>query len=199
MEKKGEEFMTEADWEEHLMLQIASRSSDALEKLYDRYERPLYSFIYRIVGDGMAAEEIIQELFLKIWNNAEAYTSNGRNGKVSSWIFTIARNRSIDWLRRRDSRPAAGGEIGLDVISDPLTTELAVENRLMAEQMRQALSELNVEQKQVLEWVYYGGYTQQEIADHHDIPLGTVKSRIRLGLRQLRKRLGDSWREGVRT
>lgn len=101
--------MTEADWEEHLMLQIASRSSDALEKLYDRYEKPLYSFVYRIVKDSMAAEEIVQELFLKLWNHAEAYVSNGRSGKVSTWIFTMARNGAIDWLRKRDRRPAAGG------------------------------------------------------------------------------------------
>ncbi|MCM3746631.1 sigma-70 family RNA polymerase sigma factor [Paenibacillus pasadenensis] len=191
--------MSEADWERHLMLQIASQSSDALEKLYDRYERPLFSFIFRIVGDAMAAEEIVQELFMKIWNHAEAFITNERSGKVSSWIFTMARNRSIDWLRRRDSRPASGGAEVLDRLSDPVTTELAVESRLMAEQMREALSELNEEQKQVLEWVYYGGFTQQEISDRHDIPLGTVKSRIRLGLRQLRKRLGDSWREGVRS
>lgn len=65
---------------------------------------------------------------------------------------------------------------------------------MLAEQMRQALSGLSQEQQQVIEWVYFGGYTQQEIADRHDIPLGTVKSRIRLGLRQLRSQLGESWR-----
>lgn len=186
--------MTEADWEEHLMLQIASRSSDALEKLYDRYEKPLYSFVYRIVKDSMAAEEIVQELFLKLWNHAEAYVSNGRSGKVSTWIFTMARNGAIDWLRKRDRRPAAGGQDGMDELRDPVTTELTVENRMLAEQMRQALSGLSQEQQQVIEWVYFGGYTQQEIADRHDIPLGTVKSRIRLGLRQLRSQLGESWR-----
>ncbi|QJC52828.1 sigma-70 family RNA polymerase sigma factor [Paenibacillus albicereus] len=191
--------MTEADWEEHLMLQIASRSSDALEQLYDRYEKPLYSFIYRIVKDSMAAEEIVQELFLKLWNHAEAYVSNGRSGKVSTWIFTMARNGAIDWLRKRDRRPAASGQDGMDELRDPITTELTVENRMMAEQMRQALSGLSQEQQQVIEWVYYGGYTQQEIADRHDIPLGTVKSRIRLGLRQLRTQLGESWRGEVRS
>ncbi|MGN7453287.1 RNA polymerase sigma factor [Paenibacillus pasadenensis] len=191
--------MTEADWEEHLMLQIASRSSDALEKLYDRYEKPLYSFVYRIVKDSMAAEEIVQELFLKLWNHAEAYVSNGRSGKVSTWIFTMARNGAIDWLRKRDRRPAAGGQDGMDELRDPVTTELTVENRMLAEQMRQALSGLSQEQQQVIEWVYFGGYTQQEIADRHDIPLGTVKSRIRLGLRQLRSQLGESWRGEVRS
>ncbi|ASS66270.1 MULTISPECIES: sigma-70 family RNA polymerase sigma factor [unclassified Paenibacillus] len=192
--------MSETAWEEQLLQRIAAKDSDALEQLYDRYERPVYAFVYRIVGDVMASEEIVQELFFKVWNHAESFDLNRRTGKVSTWMFTLARNLSIDWIRKRDRRPAASGsEEDWQGVKDPETTEQAAMDRLMAEHVKEALAELNEEQKRVLEWVYYGGYTQQEISELHHIPLGTVKSRVRLALRQLRKSLGEVWREGVRS
>ncbi|GGN99054.1 RNA polymerase sigma factor [Saccharibacillus kuerlensis] len=173
-----------------LIRRIADRDAGALEHLYDIYERPVYAFAYRLLNDAMAAEEAVQELFLRIWNNAERYDSS--HGKLSTWMFALARNISIDMLRRRNARAAAvpvEDEQLNTVIDETSDTELAVERTLEGEQIRSALDQLGEEQQQVIDLIYYKGLTQQEVSDRCAIPLGTVKSRVRLALKQLHKRL----------
>ncbi|KQO01472.1 RNA polymerase subunit sigma-24 [Paenibacillus sp. Leaf72] len=185
--------------DEYLIQQIARQDASALEQLYDRYERPVYSFVYRMLKDAMASEEVVQELFVRIWNAASRVEAEEASGKISTWIFAIARNLAIDWIRKQERRPQqVQGEMILERTVDPLITEQVVEDRMLGEKMKEAIGQLNDDQKQVVEWIYYMGYTQQEVADKHQIPLGTVKSRVRLALRQLRKRFEHTWKEGVR-
>lgn len=184
--------------DQELMQRIKNRDEEALKQLYDRYERPIYSFAYRMVRDAMMAEEVVQELFLRIWNAAERY--EGSNGKLTSWMFTLTRNITIDLLRKKRSRTpqqTAEADQLQWVADDRVDTAGEVEKRWMGEQVKAALQDLNRDQQQVMEWIYYQGYTQQEVADRHEIPLGTVKSRVRLALKQLGQRLGHVGKEGI--
>ncbi|WP_419872232.1 RNA polymerase sigma factor [Candidatus Pristimantibacillus sp. PTI5] len=191
--------MGESASDELLIQKIAERDSAALEQLYDRYERQVYSFVFRIVKDTMAAEEVVQELFIRVWNSAGRLRTDESAGKISSWMFTIARNLSVDWLRKQGRKPLEAREEGaLEREAAPQTTEQEVEQKLLGEQMKEALGELNEDQKQVVELIYFMGYTQQEVSQNHDIPLGTVKSRVRLALNQLRKKFESGMKEGVR-
>ncbi|WP_042196560.1 RNA polymerase sigma factor [Paenibacillus camerounensis] len=182
--------MNEVADDVQLMQQIRQKDPDALEKLYDRYEQMIYSFAYRIVKDSMAAEEVMQELFMRIWKNAEQYDS--AKGKLPTWMFTVTRNIAIDQLRKTNSRPAqqsADSEEVQQLRDTGAMTEDMVEMLLAGEQVREALLELSRDQQQVVDLIYYQGLTQQEAAYHVAVPLGTVKSRVRLAMRQLQKRL----------
>jgi RNA polymerase sigma factor (sigma-70 family) len=190
--------MGEPATDELLIQKIANRDSAALEQLYDRYERRIYSFVYRIVKDAMAAEEVVQELFIRVWNSAERLDTGEAAGKISSWMFTIARNLSVDWIRKQGRKPLEASEDGvLERVAASKSTEQEVEHKMLGEQMQEALRELNEEQKQVVDLIYFKGYTQQEVSLNQDIPLGTVKSRVRLALKQLRKRFENTRKEGV--
>lgn len=190
--------MGEPATDELLIQKIANRDSAALEQLYDRYERQIYSFVYRIVKDAMAAEEVVQELFIRVWNSAERLDTGEAAGKISSWMFTIARNLSVDWIRKQGRKPLEASEDGvLERVAASKSTEQEVEHKMLGEQMQEALRELNEEQKQVVDLIYFKGYTQQEVSLNQDIPLGTVKSRVRLALKQLRKRFETKRKEGV--
>lgn len=190
--------MGEPATDELLIQKIANRDSAALEQLYDRYERQIYSFVYRIVKDAMAAEEVVQELFIRVWNSAERLDTGEAAGKISSWMFTIARNLSVDWIRKQGRKPLEASEDGvLERVAASKSTEQEVEHKMLGEQMQDALRELNEEQKQVVDLIYFKGYTQQEVSLNQDIPLGTVKSRVRLALKQLRKRFETKRKEGV--
>jgi RNA polymerase sigma factor (sigma-70 family) len=181
--------------DQELMKLIAARDEEALSKLYERYEKPIYSFAYRMVKDSMMSEEIVQELFLRIWNTAERFDST--QGKLTSWLFTLTRNITIDLLRKKRSRTPqsmAGPDQLLSVADERMNTEVAVEKKWVGEQVKAALDDLNDEQKKVVEWIYYQGYTHQEVSDMHAIPLGTVKSRVRLAMKQLQRRLSDGVR-----
>ncbi|NHN34581.1 RNA polymerase sigma factor [Paenibacillus agricola] len=181
--------------DQELMKLIEARDEDALTKLYDRYEKPVYSFAYRMVRDAMMSEEIIQELFLRIWNTAERF--DGAQGKLTSWMFTLTRNITIDLLRKKRSRtPQSMAELDqLQFVADErMNTEVAVEKKWVGEQVKAALDDLSDDQKKVVEWIYYQGYTHQEVSDMHAIPLGTVKIRVRLAMKQLQRRLSDGER-----
>jgi RNA polymerase sigma factor (sigma-70 family) len=181
-----------------LLQKIAIRDEDALEQLYDRYERPIYAFALRIVQDAMAAEEVVQELFVRVWNTASRIDADGRKGKISTWMFAVARNLAIDRLRKQ-GRQLVGSlesEVWERLSDSEESTELTVEHKLLGQQLKEAIHELQSDQKQVLEWIYYMGYTQQEVAERHQIPLGTVKSRVRLALKALRGRF-EMWKEDV--
>ncbi len=173
-----------------LMELIRQKDPAALEMLYDRYEGMIYSFAYRIVKDSMAAEEVMQELFMRIWKNAEQYDS--AKGKLSTWMFTVTRNIAIDQLRKKNSgvpQQPAGSEELQQVRDTGTMTEDMVELMMVGEQVREALQELSRDQQQVVDLIYYQGLTQQEVAIRVAVPLGTVKSRVRLAMKQLQKRL----------
>ncbi|MFI2858225.1 RNA polymerase sigma factor [Paenibacillus sp. JSM ZJ436] len=184
-----------------LMQRIMEKDSAALEQLYSQYERVIYAFAYRIVQDEMAAEEVMQELFLRIWNHAERYQSE--QGKLTTWMFAITRNIAIDTLRRKSARSAASpvtDEVIHLIPDESSSTEQVVESRWLGLKVSEALAELSEEQKIVVDSIYYQGMTQQEVSVQYQIPLGTVKSRVRLAMKQLQKRLGalNLWAETER-
>lgn len=175
---------------EELLEEIAHGSERALSRLYDRYSRILYSLILAILKDPRDAEEVLQEVFLQVWRLARRYDS--RRGNVYRWLVNLARSRSIDRTRSKNfARHRETQEILdlLDARSDPsqasqLDVVLMLER---ADAVREVLARIPPEQRRVMELAYYRGHTQSEIAHRLEIPLGTVKSRMRQGLIALRQ------------
>ena len=170
------------------LARISGGELAALEELYDRYKTMAYSIAYRITNDATLAEDVVQDAFLGAWRNAARYVE-GR-GSVKTWLLSIVHHRSIDAIRRR--RPTS--ELpDIDAgLPDALTLPDVwgeVSASLDAESVRQALVELSDVQREALELAYFGGLTQQEIAARTGTPLGTVKSRMRLGLLAMRRSL----------
>lgn len=164
---------------------LAAGDQDALAELYDRYAGLAYAIAVRVLGDPGRAEDVVQEAFLKLWNNAAHF--DVERGSLRTWLVTAVRNRAIDYLRGRGAherqeqelQPAltAGGPY-----SDPWReVSLSLERTAV----REALSNLPAEQRQAVQLAYYGGYTHREIADMTHAPLSTVKGRMRLALEKL--------------
>lgn len=171
--------------DEDLVRRCAAGDRAALAALYDRYGVLVFSLVVRVLGEGMAAEEVTQDAFLAVWRRATDYSVE--RGRVLPWLLTIARNRAIDELRRRRPR-AEQVELTDDAALQPGLEEVSL-RRL---QIRRALADLPDAQREALELAYYGGMTQQEIADYLKTPLGTIKTRMRLGLLRLRAALDDA-------
>lgn len=179
---------------DHSLIQrIASEDQSALSALYDRYANLVYTIALNTLGDTQSAEEVTQDVFLRVWNKAESYDAN--HAKVSTWLCSIARYRAIDLLRNLRSRPEGHSvdpqEVSPSFLVDPSNPELATHLALKNEDIRKAVKSLPDDQRQVLVWAYFRGYTHQEIAEQLDIPLGTAKTRIRLALQKLRGILAE--------
>jgi RNA polymerase sigma-70 factor (ECF subfamily) len=174
-----------------LLKAIAGGSSSALSELYDRYGKLVYSLAFHVVAEAGAAEEITQEVFFQIWNKAGTYQAD--QGKVVSWLASIARHRAIDTLRRRNARPEGHrlewAEDEEPDLVDPAGVEEQVDLALRSAAVRQAISQLPNEQRSTLALAYFQGMTHQEIAETTGEPLGTIKTRIRLGMLKLRQLL----------
>ncbi len=159
--------------------------AQAFTVLYDRHSRAAYSLAYRMMGEKQAAEDLAQEAFLKVWRSAGSYRA-GR-GSVRTWILSIVHNRGIDQLRSLASRRRLQEKAeAVAPTSQPSEAFSESWRNSQREQVRAAMSTLAPEQQIVLELAYFSGYTHVEIADLLDIPLGTVKSRMRLGLKKIR-------------
>jgi RNA polymerase sigma-70 factor (ECF subfamily) len=161
---------------------------DALEALYDRYRAMAYAIALRITADATLAEDVVQDAFLGVWRHAERY-AEGR-GSVKTWLLAIVHHRAIDAVRRR--RPAS--ELPDPELPSPpqlVTGDVWAEvaGRLDAIEVRAALAALSEVQREAIELAYWGGLSQTEIATRTGAPLGTVKSRMRLGLLALRQQL----------
>jgi RNA polymerase sigma-70 factor (ECF subfamily) len=175
--------------DEELMELVAANDADAFEVILERHADAAFSLAYRICGRHAAADDITQESCLAVWRSGARY-ERGR-GSVRTWVLSIVHNRAIDALRRsgvRDRRHA--GDEGLEerLEANERTDAQAIENATSRE-IRSALGELPAEQRQVIELAYFGGFTQTEIASMLNTPIGTVKSRMRLGLEKLRDQL----------
>jgi RNA polymerase sigma-70 factor (ECF subfamily) len=178
------------DADQAVLERVTAGDLNALEELYDRYRTMAYSIALRITSDSALAEDVVQEAFLGAWRNAGRYVE-GR-GSVKTWLMSIVHHRSVDAIRRR--RPTVELPEREEVPPTSLTapdiwTEVA--GRLDGEEVRAALGSLSDVQRQAIELAYFGGLTQQEIAVRTGTPLGTVKSRMRLGLLAMRRALLD--------
>jgi RNA polymerase sigma-70 factor (ECF subfamily) len=176
-----------------LMRLIAHSKEDALSELYDRYSRLVYSIAVNAVSDPSLAEEISQEVFIRIWENADSYRPD--QGKVVTWMASITRYRSIDTIRRQNVRPEGNQaawveESSLDM-PDPINLEGEVERIERRDRVRVAIAQLPKEQKVALAYAYFQGYSHREIAAALDEPVGTIKTRIRLGMQKLRQALSE--------
>jgi len=170
------------------LARIAGGELAALEYLYDRYKTMAYSIAYRITNDATLAEDVVQDAFLGAWRNAARYVE-GR-GSVKTWLLSIVHHRAIDAIRRR--RPTTElPEIDAG-LPDALTLPdvwAEVSANIDSVTVREALVALSDVQREALELAYFSGLTQQEIAERTGTPLGTVKSRMRLGLLAMRRSL----------
>jgi RNA polymerase sigma factor (sigma-70 family) len=167
---------------------IANQDRAAMETLYDRYERLVYNFAMRFVRAPDAAEEIVQDVFLKIWQKASSYDPD--SGKPTTWILTICRNTAVDTLRKRRRLQHANEPEVLDRLPDTAgSVEFQAEINVTREKIQNALRHLPEDQRDVVELMYFQGMSQSEIARARSIPVGTVKGRARLALAKLREEL----------
>jgi RNA polymerase sigma-70 factor (ECF subfamily) len=175
--------------DEALLARVAAGDSRALEALYDRYARVVYATALRMLGAPDLAEEVVQETFWRVWRRSSTFQS-GR-GQVSSWILGIAHNLAIDELRRQRARPSpVYDEADRPVLRDREDGRADVVGAALEEEQRRlisaALEQIPAEQREAIELAYFGGLSQSEIAERLQNPLGTIKTRIRLGLQKLR-------------
>lgn len=177
--------------DEELLGRIAAGDAAALGSLYDAYGRTVFAVVYRMIASPEAAEEVAQDVFHAVWRRAAGYQRD--RGAVRTWLLAIARNAAIDWRRTRGKRVER--DIDLDAAAtmrSDATVEDTVLLSLRAARVRDAVRSLPTEQRDVLALAFWGGLTQTEIADRTGTPLGTVKSRVRLGMEKLRERLEEA-------
>ena len=175
-----------------LIGQMASGNQTSLARLYDQSSRLVFGLVMRILKDRGAAEEITLDTYHQIWRQAQHFDS--QRGKPSSWILTIARNRAIDRLRataraRQQQTPLEDVELFLTGTDSPEDTLAIGEQQRI---VRHALAQLKFEERQLIEIAFFGGLTHQEISSQLNLPLGTVKTRIRSGMMKLRELLPDA-------
>jgi RNA polymerase sigma-70 factor (ECF subfamily) len=172
------------------LLHAVSRGDEsALAAIYDRYRLILFGLVLRILNDRQEAEDILQETFVQIWRRAGDFDES--RGRVFTWLVTIARSRALDRLRALSSRARVADEaaqLPRDEVGDASTDALRSEQSTI---VRRALAELPEEQRRTLLLAYFEGLTQTEIAERLGDPLGTVKTRMRLGLIKLKELLRD--------
>jgi RNA polymerase sigma-70 factor (ECF subfamily) len=175
-----------------LLALIARGENWALSEIYDRYTWLVFSLALKILNDRASAEEIVQQVFTKVWRSARDYRVE--RGKFSTWLMSITHHQCIDELRRRRVRPVAqpgDEELLYELVSDDDPAQ-AVQYTFELARIREALQQIPAEQRIVIELAFWGGLTHQEIAMYCHSPLGTVKTRLRLGMQRLRRLLPEA-------
>lgn len=170
--------------EEVLVSLLQRKDQQAFSYLYDNYSAALYGVIFKMVEDKELSEDILQEAFVKIWNNFSSYDNT--KGRLFTWILNLARNLTIDTLRSKGYKQQSkirGDENSVNNLSDK-SSDIG---RFDSLGIRKHLSLLKTDQKQIIDLAYFGGLTQEEIATQLSIPLGTVKTRMRAAIIELRK------------
>ncbi|GMN05716.1 sigma-70 family RNA polymerase sigma factor [Croceitalea sp. MTPC5] len=172
--------------EKHIVELLQERDEKAISLLYDNYADTLYGVAYKVVKDEDLAQDVVQESFVKIWKKSDSYDAS--KAKLFTWLFRITRNTAIDKLRSINTK--SDKEIQIDV-SD--VYNLGVDTtRPEFMDVKEHLEKIEPKYKVVLDALFFEGMTQQEASDELDIPLGTIKSRLKIGLRELRKIYGAS-------
>lgn len=178
--------------DEVLLTLIEQQDPNALAELYDRHARIVHNLIVRIVRNPAVAEELLQEVFWQVWQKAGDHAGHGA---VAAWLYRIARNKSLDQLRRQQARPQpvqtgsqeAEQAVWSQLKADAAEIEQVIARRWDDDYLRQVLAAIPPEQRQCLELAYFEGMSQRQIAEYTQVPLGTVKTRLRIGLEKLER------------
>jgi RNA polymerase sigma-70 factor (ECF subfamily) len=176
--------------DQHLLRQIAGGDEQALAELYQRYGKPLYNYLLRLVHESTVAEDLLQEVLVAVWQGAHRF--QGR-AKVTTWLYRIAHNQAVSWLRQTQKEPGQT-ELG-ELASGHDLVEQAMEN-WRATQLRRALDELSPRHRAVLELTFFHGFSYAEVAEIVGCPVGTVKSRMSHARRYLSEALQNMGVEG---
>jgi RNA polymerase sigma-70 factor, ECF subfamily len=185
--QRSRQYLLLAD--EDLISFVQANDPQAFATVYDRHGRAAYSLAYRMMGERQAAEDLVQDAFLKVWRAAGSYRTE--RGSVRTWILSIVHNRGIDQLRSRASRRRTQEKIEASApTSQPSEAFAQTWRNSQREQVREALKTLPQEQLKIVELAYFSGYTHMEIAELLGLPLGTVKGRMRLGLKKVKDYFG---------
>ena len=184
----GVEAIAELD-DGTLASRVAAGSAPALEVLYDRYSRIVLSFGTRMLGDRQSGEELVQEVFIRAWRQAHSYSAD--RGTFVTWLLSITHNMAIDEIRKRRRRPQRADsadpvQLLVNVTDHGPSVEAFAEMGALRGTMIEAINSLPAAQRITIEMAYYRGLTQREIAESLGEPLGTIKTRMRLGMRKLR-------------
>ena len=171
--------------DENLISFVGQCDAEAFTILYDRHGRAAFSLAYRVMGERQAAEDLVQDAFLKLWRSATSYSPE--RGSVRIWLLSIVRNRGIDQLRSHASRSRTQERVEASAPrSQPSEAFAETWRNSQRDQVREAMHTLPPEQLKVLKLAYFLGYTQVQISGLLDVPLGTIKGRMRLGLKKMR-------------
>ena len=183
------EFLDKPATKETLLAQIAGGDQAAFGALYDEVSPRVFGLIRRLLVDHAQSEEVTQEVFLEIWQNASRYEPS--KGGASTWILTMAHRRAIDRIRSSQSGRDRDVKIGIrDYVSDYDNVADTVETTIEHERVKEAMAQLTELQRQAVSLAYYGGYSHSEVAAMLSVPIGTVKTRLRDGMIRLRDELG---------
>ena len=172
--------------EEELVFALQEQDQSAFSYLYDNYSGALFGLIYKMVNDKELGEDILQEAFVKIWNNFENYDKT--KGRLFTWMLNITRNLTIDTLRSKSfkkQQKISGDENSVSSLED---TKAGLD-KFDAMGLRKQVSNLKEDQRSIIDMAYFFGYTQEEISKQLGIPLGTVKTRMRAAILELRKKI----------
>jgi RNA polymerase sigma-70 factor, ECF subfamily len=177
-----------------LVQRMSDGDVDALEVLYNRYARAVFSFAVRILRDGRIAEEVLQEAFMRSWQQSSRFELN--RGNFASWLLSITHNLAIDELRKIQRRPQRADMVDItDVLRSEIDTTVNIEEAAEATELRgviqSAMDDLPEAQRRVIELAYFEGLSQREIAAFLNEPLGTIKTRMRLGMQKLKDLLAE--------
>lgn len=184
MAKDNLQYITGSITDEELVTRLKNRDQQAVSILYDKYSSVLYGVLVRIVHSEETAEDLVQEVFVKIWNNISSYDSS--KGKLVTWIVNIARNMGIDKIRSKDYKDSARNsdiENYVNILEDGQNSSFNPDFI----GVKEMLNILKPEQRQIVDLVYFQGYKQNEAADELKIPLGTLKTRLRTAISALRE------------
>jgi len=172
-----------------LVLRVVQRDESALAELYDRYGNLVYAVALRVLRDASAAEEVLQDIFHRLWNVAARF--DPRRGSLPAWLAVTARHRAIDCLRRRPAGEESEPEAADGAIQLPFDLEEQVYRRRIVDRIRVALTRMPEAQRKLVEMAFFEGLTHSELAERTGDPLGTIKSRLRAAVAGLRKELAD--------
>jgi RNA polymerase sigma-70 factor, ECF subfamily len=171
--------------DENLISFVGKGDAEAFTTLYDRHSHAAFSLAYRVMGERQAAEDLVQDTFLKLWRSATSYRPE--RGSVRTWLLSIVRNRGIDQIRSQASRRRTQETFEASAPrSQPSEAFAETWRNSQRNQVREALDTLPPEQLKILELAYFSGYTHVQISELVDVPLGTMKGRMRLGLKKMR-------------